>query len=89
MDYLPTADAIVKEIGGNRIYMETLCMATVTTMEEAQEQLVDYSLHCSQKDILPISRRAAMDGFHLWLRRNKRFKSDRKGNGRQQGGLVI
>ncbi len=89
MDYLPTAEAIVKEIGSNQIYMETLCMSTITPMDEAQEQLIDYSLHCSQKDMLPISRRAAMDGFHLWLRRNRRFKSDKRGGGNKPGGLVI
>jgi hypothetical protein len=88
MDYLPTPEAIVKEIGGNQIFLETLCMSTITPMDEAREQLIDYSLHCSQKDILPISRRAAMDGFHLWLRRNRRFKTDRRGNN-QTGGLVI
>ena len=89
MDIIHDPQELIKEVGGNQKFMEEICMITYTPLSEAQDQLVDYALHRGQKGDYPMTRRQAHDGFHLWLRRNRRFKDDRVKKDDKPRGLVI
>jgi hypothetical protein len=92
MEYLNKPEDLIKEVGGNQIEMEKICMLCFMTMDEARDQLIDYALHVGETDRYPMKRINAFYGFQRWLRNAKRYKDARKkqgNNGDTPRGLVI
>lgn len=88
-EYLISPEQLVEIIGANEIWLNKICMATHTDRDTALDQLIDYSLHLSASDRYPISRKPGYDGFHLWLRRAKRYERNKPTQQTGKGGLVI
>lgn len=88
-EYFVSPEQLVEFIGANEIWLNNICMANHTTMDNARDQLIDYSLHLSAQDRYPIGRKPGYDGFHLWMRRSKRYERNKPTQQTGKGGLVI
>lgn len=87
MELLYNPDDVMREVGGNQIWMETICLSTHNSMEDALEALLNYALYIGEQDRYPVKRQPAFYGFHRWLLNQRKFERNKPGG--NTGGLVI
>jgi hypothetical protein len=68
-----------KEILGNQIELERICMATNKSVADAKSSLRKFHLFLAEGEKYPKTRKAIFAGFEKWLMNEKNFKQNGKG----------